>query len=104
MNIIRQALPHVPGHWLKGSMADGNGNHCGIGWVAYQHLLSSVPIEEYFDAITKMDVIATEQYPERVYWDDTVRQFASFNDHPDTTEDEVIAVMEKAAVELDARI
>jgi hypothetical protein len=53
-----------------------------------------------------MDAVASEQYPERaVVLEGGVKgTFATFNDHPDTTEDEVVTVMEKAAVRFDEQI
>jgi hypothetical protein len=72
---------------------------------------SNVKSEDYETWQTAQEIMANvagEQFPERAkitnlngYAD---WSFAVFNDHPDTTEDEVVAVMEKAAVRLDEQI
>ena len=91
-NPIREALPNVPGHWFKGDVTDWNGNYCGVGHVmnmggSHSNLMQAARI---------MDRVANELYPERAReW------FANFNDHVDTTETEVLAVMQKAANVLD---
>ena len=91
-NPIREALPNVPGHWFKGDVTDWYGNYCGVGHVmnvggSHSNLMQ---------AARTMDRVANELYPERANgW------FATFNDHADTTEAEVLAVMKKAANVLD---
>ena len=101
MNIIDKALSNLPGHWYQGGLGDDNGNFCGIG-----HILYATPYEGSADnAINLMSEVAKEQYSERIDPDNRhTCKFAQFNDHPDTTEAEVIAVMEKASVRLDERI
>src|SRR4051812_38198492 len=106
MNAIHTAARMVPGHWFQGDLADGLGNRCGIG-----HLLTAVAettgVEyrgrgggarkmcEYLDAA------AVDKFPERAVGVgselDRLRPFAAFNDHGETTESEVVSVMELAA-------
>jgi len=98
MNYIRKALERLPGRWYKGGLGDGAGNWCGIG-----HLQEVAPFRNAHDyGQQQMDKVAEEQYPDRLGSKDgagfQLVPFAAFNDHPDTTEDEVIAVMEKAAI------
>ena len=103
MNPIREAASRLPGHWHKGSLSDGNGNFCGLGH------LDQVCLEEDIRPIDSarfwqlMDDVALEQYPDRVDEDELVEKpyFAQFNDHQDTTEDEAVMVMEKAAIKWD---
>lgn len=55
--------------------------------------------------------VVREQYPERIetlplsYLDRYLdcATIVTFNDHPDTTKDDVVAVLEKAAIKLDER-
>lgn len=106
MNVIREALPKVPGHWHQGSLNDGRGNFCGIGHVRQVMENNGIEIDNtsglFFKISKIMNEVAGEQYPERaVYNLSDMYSFANFNDHPDTTEDEVVAVMEKAAVRFD---
>lgn len=94
MNPIREAMNNLSGHWYKGGLSDGNGNNCGLG-----HVLR-VSGSTYDAARCIMNNVAYEQYPDRSNFDN-LKGFASFNDHPDTTEEEVLAVMEKAAIKWD---
>ena len=108
MNLIREAASRLPGHWHKGSMTDGNGNHCALGhlWeVSKSYEDSDV---ERWRAFPYLDKVAIEQYPDRVVDPDDhlsgLAAIAQLNDHPATTEDEIVAVMEKAAILLDEDI
>jgi hypothetical protein len=102
MNVIERAARNLPGRWHKGSLTDNNDNWCGIGHV----LVEAESVDEATEARKFMDAVASEQFPERaVVLEGGVKgTFAMFNDHSDTTEDEVVAVMEKAAVLLDEQI
>ena len=102
MNIIRTALSTVPGNWCKFQLTNSEGKHCGIGHVimAYDPMVHGNLGSH--DAVVEMVKVAKEQYPERLSEDYPV--YTDFNDHPDTTEADVIAVMEKAAVRLDERL
>ena len=108
MNKIREAIKNLPGHWYKGHMTDNKGNYCGLGHVAKAYGFSDDQIDnESFGCdespllsdFNLLHEIAGEQYPDRAI--DLFTTFTLFNDHPDTTEDEVIALMEKAAVRKD---
>ena len=105
MNPIREALKNLPGHWYQGDMENEDGTACcGLGWLARAESNYNLSIMEKIDSGDFMDKVAFEQYPDRaVDPEGDLRYFAAFNDHPDTTEDEVIAVMEKAAIRWDER-
>lgn len=106
MNYIRKAAERLPGHWYKGGLKDNHGNYCGIGWLELMHKEAKtvdVNAEGWWPQGTLMDEVAMELYYDRVVIDN-MRPFAVFNDHPDTTEDEVIAVMEKAAIRWDEQV
>lgn len=102
MNPIREAAKRLPGAWYQGEMSSPDGTKCcGLGHVG--NVLGSSYSNEFLDAWSIMDKVAEEQYPDRVFNSD-LAMFPAFNDHPDTTEDEVVAVMEKAAVRWDEQI
>jgi hypothetical protein len=114
-NVIGKAAKNVKGHWFQEAYYDGDGNFCGVGHLAKAYAEEhGLDVSEVFGGtfwgeileIKKvMDKVAGEQYPERALdGDSIVPHFPFFNDHPDTTEDEVIAVMEKAAVRWEERI
>jgi hypothetical protein len=100
LNEIQRAARRLPGHWYKGDASDGNGNFCGIG-----HLLEVMglpliePNSEELSAkslrvrrmIACLNQAAEDKFPERAS-----DEFAGFNDHEDTTEADVVAVMELA--------
>lgn len=109
MNSIREAAKNLPGHWHKGDYTDGQGNYCGIGHVLKASGLTDEQIEmgdgDFVEArLDVLNKVAGEQFPDRAFTMPSAGivvenpYFAYFNDHPDTTEDEVLAVMEKAAV------
>lgn len=109
MNIIREAVSRLPGHWSKGAYEGPDGTHCGLGHIqaAYDAIYgkdthyswNAVPALNQIRHL--MAKVAREQFPERAHNPDGMCSFVRFNDHPDTTESDVILVMEKAAVQLD---
>lgn len=118
MNPIREAAEQIKGHWHQGYYhTDDMKKFCGVGMMRkVVGDLENVnpfatgndwrsPSEAYYSTIRCageiMDGVAAEQFPDRM---EGVESFVSFNDHPETTEDEVIAVLEKAAVKWDERI
>lgn len=108
-NEIQRAARQVIGHWYQGDTMDedGLGLRCGIG-----HLLDvlglqvdaeltgpQVPDEEAIAErarlmILCMDQAAVDKFPDR--GQEGGASFVAFNDHPDTVEEEVAAVMELA--------
>lgn len=106
MNPIREAAKRLRGAWYQGDMENEDGTACcGLGWVARVERSMGLDIMDKIETGDLMDTVAFEQYPDRAIDDNgDLRYFAAFNDHPDTTEDEVIAVMEKAAVRWDERV
>lgn len=96
MNIIRQALAGVQGHWCKDEMRDGYGNYCGLGHVA--RLTHNSTQDERFEAAAEfMNAAAVDKFPNRAGLDSWLSSFANFNDHGETSEADVMAVMELAA-------
>lgn len=110
MNIERKAIEVLAERgWGKGAYLEPHtGNVCGLGAIAIavgmndcdinRGTLFNPPAE--FDAHRKhLDDIATEQFPDRIGtgW----FGFFGFNDHPDTNIEDVLLVLEKAAVRAD---
>jgi len=106
MNEIAVAAQNLPGHWYKGRLSDGQGNFCGVGHLSnafgdMSQTYDSTAFIRYCKMHKLLGKVAREQFPERLDEDQT---FPRFNDHPDTTEDEVVAVMEKAAIRWDEQV
>lgn len=76
--------------WTKGTLEDANGV-CIIGACLHAY--------RFFELSPIRDVVE-EQYPERVKRPG-FSPVAAFNDHPDTTLEDVILVLEKAAARFD---
>jgi hypothetical protein len=104
MNPIREAAARVPGHWHQGSYRDNEGNACGLGHLFDVLEESNIDMGRWYEEpetspAMMMQRAAYELFPERFEYAE--QSFAGFNDHKDTTESEVVAVMEKAAVRFD---
>lgn len=117
MNPIREAIKTLPGHWHQGSLfaRDNLESACGLGHVhmALAQENSKILDEDspiaflskvynrtdgMYDAASKyMADAARDKFPDRTDELKGVGAFPAFNDNQETTEDEVIAVMELAA-------
>lgn len=101
MNSIREASKVIQRGWIKGQSSDGQGKFCMSGAMycvtaggdAFQH------------AVKALDEVVLEQFPDRVHIVDGRNLLGMaticFNDNAETTKEEVLAVMEKAAIKLD---
>jgi hypothetical protein len=99
MNPIREAVNALPGQWQKGAMGRPNGARCGLGHVS-SVLQDGLHLELFNEATDYLTQAAMDKFPER-----TSRPkpfFPWFNDHEDTTEQDVIQVMNLAADRWDA--
>lgn len=106
MNIISEALTTLPGNWCQGRLEDNQGNMCVMG-----HLNRSIAGLDYYSDFSRshreycktyavIKEVGREQFPER--WTKAMdMSLTIFNDHPDTTEEDVILVMEKAAIKME---
>jgi hypothetical protein len=105
MNPIREAMKNLPGHWYQGAFGDGRENQCGLGHcltaIAHLSRTERCTVEEHRENVDKvfklMNDVACEQYPRVV-------GFADFNDNVATSEEDVLRVMEKAAIKWDEQI
>lgn len=90
----------LPGHWLQGELDDEKGNRCGLGWLCEAYGLKRSNVGQggplYTADIELMNIAAEDKFPDRIV-DDQMVPFATFNDHPRTTESDVVAVMDLAA-------
>lgn len=113
MNFIAKAAENLKGNWHQGSYIDmfDKRNMCGIGHVAvasgkYDAVglnfngISITDDNEVTKAVKILGEIVLEQFPDRVFYEN----FVGFNDHSATTEDEVVMVLEKAAVKFDEMV
>ena len=110
MNAVRQAIRVISDRGMaKGISKDADGRVCVGGAISIA--LSGHPSDWFSDdfslAIQAVSDVAIEQYPERqqsfdyglvapAWWG-----AQTFNNHPATTSDELIRVMDKASVRLD---
>lgn len=98
---VREAVRQLElrGH-CKGISEDRDGRVCAAGAVA---LACGSMIDEPARSVMRvLDEVAAEQYPDRIRsGPERYRLVVLFNDHPDTTVAEVVAVLEKAAARLE---
>lgn len=105
--MIRLAAGRLRGHWYQGGLDDGRGNRCGMGHLlnVLDHLVDEAEVdggdrrtygEMYAQTRRAMDQAAWDKFPDRV-GQETGSPFVLFNDHPLTSERDVVAVMELAA-------
>ncbi len=108
-NTIREAIRVIAEvGWTKDAFADEQGRHCLQGALYEAHGLCpfdqrqvGVPVRgEMASDLRLVNEVVTAQFPERAASIGVSR----FNDHPDTTLEEVIQVLEKAALCRDERI
>jgi hypothetical protein len=107
-NTIREAIGVLTRvGWTKNAFTDHAGRHCLQGALYDAHQIGPVgehPVWRPVTAELGADVrlvneVIQDQFPERAGGIGASR----FNDHPDTTLEDVILVMEKAAVRKDER-
>lgn len=104
MDLIQKVKGSLPGNWHKGSYTDlDSGNRCVIGWLYYHdaqnhqsNVHSSCNVETFRMVLAD---IAEEQFPDRVT--DLLDHIIEVNDHPDTTEDDIMMILEKAEVRME---
>jgi hypothetical protein len=90
-NTLQDRNGHV---CLVGALMDVLGDRCGVFWS-----------EGLADVEPVLMAVVTEQYPDRsVVKYGGGHNYVAFNNHPDTTPDEVIAVLEKAAARLEETV
>jgi len=108
-NTIREAIKVLSRTgWAKDAFTDAAGRHCIQGALYEAHGLRpfdgrqiAVPLTcEMADDVRLVNEVIAAQFPERTGGVGVSR----FNDHPDTTVEDVVRVMEKAAVRMDERV
>ncbi len=102
---LRRAAEMIRKHGhCKHTLRDMQGQLCLVGALCvvddYRH-------ERWLNLKAALEAVLAEQFPDRmglVYkspFEDSMREIVGFNNHKDTTPDEVIAVMEKAAARME---
>lgn len=108
-NRIREAIEVLArSGWAKNAFRDEAGRHCLQGALYEAHGLEAPgaehahrPVNAAFSTdIRLLNRVIEEQYPDRV----GAVGVSRFNDHPDTTLDDVVTVLEKAALLRDERV
>lgn len=96
--IIERTLKSLPGNWTKGAISEDGTKMCVMA-----HLIdnSEIELKDYLPARQALEAVVMEQYHDRTTYTNSYNTVAAFNDHPDTTESDVIAVLEKANARLD---
>jgi hypothetical protein len=94
MNILNKAAKAVPGRWHKGGISDGRGNYCAVGHIINACGMHVVPNEIMQTVNTLASEMSNGKYG----------HVANFNDDPDTTEEDIITLLEKGAIRLDERL
>lgn len=106
-DVLRSARDRIAaGQWTKGAMAgkgdDGSPTYCALGAMAAGELKHGT--EGYWrarDALTnKLPAINTEGVFVNGWKLDAMDPIAAFNDHPDTTREDVVMVFDKTLAEL----
>ena len=104
-NRIREAIQVLARTgWTKDTFSDETGRHCLQGALYEAHGLEAAserawrPVQgDFADDVRLLNRVIEEQYPERM----GAVGVSRFNDHPETTLDDVVLVLEKAAVQRD---
>ncbi len=108
-NTIREAIRVLSrAGWAKDTFTDGAGRHCLQGALYEAHGICPVdtraavrPVSGELAADVRLvNEVIRDQFPERVGGIGASR----FNDHPDTTVEDVVKVLEKAAVRKDEQL
>ena len=76
--------------WCKGRLESSDGRRCLVGAAAAGVVGHQI---DWMEVLGNIRAVAQEQFPER-----RAVGVVDFNDHPDTTLEDVIAVLEKAAI------
>lgn len=107
--ILRRAAEIVRAGHCKFTSNDDEGRHCALGAVG-RATIEAGPLSHSVPASLAdlVGEVVKEQYPDRLphmqeYRGSSFHCVVRFNDHPDTTAEEVALVLEKAAVRADER-
>jgi hypothetical protein len=112
MSIERKAIEVLAERgWNQGGLVGAGGRVCALGALSIAcygnphldtegmtHSARTSAHQAMGEAWLQAADVVKEQFPERVVGVGTDLPLARFNDHPDTTLDDVILVLEKAAV------
>jgi hypothetical protein len=107
VDVFEKAIEVLNAGWTKGIRENKDGEFCALGalgMASWQdpwlfdvsgegdvHLLAEIVLENFRDRVPDRF-----QLSHRSWWDGGMSIVALFNNHPDTTKEDVIAVFEKA--------
>lgn len=105
------------GHFTKGAAFEIGATRSGMKWCSVGALLENEHPGFYrsvggpvvlgdlgTEALVVLSEVIREQFPDRVWATSIESTVVHFNDHPDTTEQDVVAVFEKARVRAEERV
>jgi len=103
MNVYEEMMESIKEKgWIKGEVGSNEKGYCMMGHLMHctSALFQPKPEVSFIDAEDILVDIIKEQFPERIQSgiNDHLTDVARFNDHPATTIDEVIIILEKASV------
>lgn len=95
MSVEREAIEVLKTvGWGKGLYVSSDGKRCLMGAISRASITQ--PMSNVRRTLTNIEDIILEQFPERFISLGAITP--NFNDHPDTTLEDVILVLEKAAI------
>lgn len=105
-NNLREAayLIRRNGH-VQGSFHEAGGGYCALGAIRSAMQMDALSAIHYTAEAIALARVIREQYPDRVHYsgrgNETFVTVTTFNDHIDTEPEDVLAMMDKAAVQMD---
>lgn len=103
-NLARKTLEHLgQSGWHKGGSGNSIDGYC-LGVALGQTCRAANSWEDncYYKHVSDVvEAVIAEQFPDRY---DSSERFSHFNDHDDTTIEDIALVLEKAAIRLDETV
>lgn len=92
--------------WHKGGFEAADGGMCMLGANRWVHCGTTSILHPGLEDATRTDTeammaVIVEQFPDRIRSNSSIYQVADFNNHKDTTFEDVQRVLEKAAIRTD---
>jgi hypothetical protein len=98
-NELRAAAELIrTGGLCKHMLSDDEGRHCAVGAL----FAGTVGRDLIGAVLPTLDAVASEMFPGQ--FEHEVASLVQFNNHPDTTAEDVISVLEKAAARLEEKV
>lgn len=105
MNAFTIAAKNLPGHWYKGDYADGEGNYCALGHIALARGVNANNLYDLDESIAFLDgEVELLNSLAREMSNGEYQFIADFNDAEYTSEEDIVALLEKAAVKVEENV